>query len=193
MTVNSHRCLGAQTCQLRRRLPFSFPQEHTLQLQQNRSRPASDGSRDSDERAPAELGDSRNHWGEPDVPGARDSRLLHTVRGRAKSRERGRPGGVLSRRVREVFTDPLHPSSRELAGPAWSQDRVPARSFLFPSTRVCLHVCKAHGGAAGIRRYGKPSPVTRKALLLGDWLLRSELPCLIHTQGLITPTSPGSS
>lgn len=109
--------------------------------------------------------------------------------------ERGRPGGVLSRRVREVFTerDPLHPSSRELAGPAWSQDRVPARSFLFPSTRVCLHICKAHGGAAGIRRDGKPSPVTQKALLLGDWLLRSELPCLIHTKGLITPTSPGSS
>lgn len=89
MTVISHRCLGTQTCQLRRRLPFSFPQEHTLQLQQNRSRPASDGSRDSDERAPAELGDSRSHWGEPDVPGARDSRLLHAVRGRAKSRGTG--------------------------------------------------------------------------------------------------------
>ena len=96
--------------------------------------------------------------GEPDILGQRH-RHLHAMQRRVRPGEQGRPGGIVSNRVREVSPAP---SLQKRTYWACLESWVRTRSFLFPCTWVCLRVCEAHGARRAVQRQsdsmGNPVP-----------------------------------
>ena len=138
------------------------------------------------QRRQGTLGAIRLNWvtagttgGEPDILGQRH-RHLHAMQRRVRPGEQGRPGGIrvrpgeqgrpggiVSNRVREVSPAP---SLQKRTYWACLESWVRTRSFLSLHMGLPARLrgtWGTQGSAAAIRRDGKPSSITREALLWG--------------------------